>query len=153
MYVTILYALLVSISLFFNNARGAYVLVDDYSGEAFFRSFEFFTGADPTNGHVKFKSMTEANSTGLAGLMDGGNATQAVYMGVDTISEAPNGRGSVRVSSTKSYQHALVVADIVHMPGGICGKSIARGSSEYLADHFRNLACILDAWRRLAKQW
>ena len=52
--------------------------------------------------------------------MDGGNATNAIYMGVDTTSEAPDGRGSVRVSSAKSYQHALVVADIVHMPS-VCG--------------------------------
>lgn len=122
MYSTILYALLVSLSFIFSKTQCAYVLVDDYSGAAFFRSFEFFTDADPTNGHVKFKSMVEANATGLAGLMDGGNATKAVFMGVDTKSEAPDGRGSVRVSSTKSYQHALVVADIVHMPGGVCGE-------------------------------
>lgn len=113
--------LLVSISSVFKAAQSAYVLADDYSGDAFFKSFDFFTGSDPTNGHVKFMSMTEANATGLAGFMDGGNATKAVYMGVDTTSEAPEGRGSVRVASTKSYQHALVVADIVHMPGGVCG--------------------------------
>lgn len=114
--------LLVSIlCLLLEFAQAAYVLADDYSGEAFFDSFTFFTDPDPTNGHVKFKSMEEANATGLAGFMDGGNTTQAVYLGVDTTSEAPEGRGSVRVQSTKSYQHALLIADIVHMPGSVCG--------------------------------
>lgn len=101
--------------------QGAYVIADDYSGEAFFRSFDFFTDADPTNGHVKFQSMENANATGLVGFMDGGNATRAIYMGVDTSKKASEGRDSVRVQSQKSYQHALVIADIVHMPGSVCG--------------------------------
>ncbi|KAK5101003.1 hypothetical protein LTS08_004609 [Lithohypha guttulata] len=109
------------LSLCFQYAQSAYILADDYSGEEFFKSFSFFTDADPTNGHVKYQSMGQANATGLAGFMDGGNATKAVYMGVDTTSETPQGRSSVRVQSMKSYQHALVIADIVHMPGSVCG--------------------------------
>ena len=42
-------------------------------------------------------------------------------MGVDSVNPAPSGRPSVRVSSKKSYNHGLVIADIPHMPGGICG--------------------------------
>lgn len=114
------FSLLASTSILLETAQSAYVLADDYSGEAFFQSFEFFTDKDPTNGHVKYETLEQANATSLAGFMDGGNATKAVYMGVDTTSEAPDGRGSVRVSSAKSYQHALVVADIVHMPS-VCG--------------------------------
>ncbi|KAK5938140.1 hypothetical protein PMZ80_009729 [Knufia obscura] len=113
-------SLLASIFLLSQTAQSAYILADDYSGEAFFQSFDFFTDKDPTNGHVKYEALEKANATGLAGFMDGGNATKAVYMGVDSTSEAPDGRGSVRVSSAKSYQHALVVADIVHMPS-VCG--------------------------------
>lgn len=114
--------LLGGISLLLQTARSAYTLADDYSGEAFFQSFDFFTDKDPTNGLVKYETLEKANATNLAGFMDGGNATKAIYMGVDTTSEAPDGRGSVRVSSAKSYQHALVVADIVHMPS-VCGTS------------------------------
>lgn len=114
-------SLLVSFSILSHTARAAYVLADDYSGDAFFQSFDFFTDADPTNGHVKYQSMENANATGLVGFMDGGNATKAIYMGVDTSKEASEGRDSVRVSSKKSYQHALVIADIVHMPGSVCG--------------------------------
>lgn len=113
------FSLLVSTS--FSPVLATYILADDYSGEAFFRSFEFFTDADPTNGLVKYKSITDANATGLAGLMSGPNATNAIYMAVDASKEAPEGRDSVRVSSKKSYQHALVVADILHMPASTCG--------------------------------
>lgn len=42
-------------------------------------------------------------------------------MGVDFQNVAPNGRASVRVSSKKSYDRVLVLADVEHMPGGICG--------------------------------
>jgi len=121
-YSMVISSLLAGTSLLLQTAQSAYTLADDYSGEAFFQSFEFFTDKDPTNGLVKYQTLDNANATGLAGFMDGGNATNAVYMGVDTTSEAPEGRGSVRVSSTKSYQHALVVADIVHMPS-VCGMS------------------------------
>lgn len=122
-------SLLASIFLLSQTAQSAYILADDYSGEAFFQSFDFFTDKDPTNGHVKYEALEKANATGLAGFMDGGNATKAVYMGVDSTSEAPDGRGSVRVSSAKSYQHALVVADIVHMPS-VCGMF---GNPQFLA--------------------
>lgn len=120
LYSSFTFSLLASTSILLGTAQSAYVLADDYSGEAFFQSFEFFTDKDPTNGHVIYETLEKANTTSLAGFMDGGNATKAVYMGVDTTSEAPDGRGSVRVSSAKSYQHALVVADIVHMPS-VCG--------------------------------
>lgn len=102
-------------------ASARYNLVQDYSGDNFFNEFDFFTEPDPTQGHVVYKSMVDANATGLAGFIDGGNATNAIYMGVDTKQVAPEGRGSVRVTSKQSYQHFLMIADIVHMPGGICG--------------------------------
>lgn len=36
------------------------------------------------------------------------------------------GRKSVRITSQKSWTHALFISDIVHMPGGICGTWPAR---------------------------
>lgn len=116
----VFFQLLVSFT-FSTRVAGSYVLADDYSGAAFFKAFEFFTDADPTNGLVKYQSITDANTTGLAGLMTGGNATNAIYMAVDASKQAPEGRDSVRVSSKKSYQHALIVADIAHMPNSQCG--------------------------------
>lgn len=103
------------------SALATYQLSADYSGQAFFDSFDFFTGPDPTNGHVKYVSKDEANSSSLAGLMFGGNATGAIYLGVDSTTITPQGRPSIRAISSDTYNHALVIVDILHMPGGICG--------------------------------
>lgn len=112
---------LLLVSIFSRTTLATYQLLQDYSGDAFWQGFDFFTGADPTEGLVQYKSLEEANSTSLAGFIDGGNSSFAIYMGVDTEKVAPEGRASVRVSSTQTFQHALVIADIVHMPGGVCG--------------------------------
>lgn len=108
-------------SIFFTSSIATYTLAQDYTGANFFNGFDFFTGADPTSGHVQFVNMHTANSTGIAGIMSGGSANNAVYLGVDSTTVAPQGRGAIRVTSSKSFQHALVIADIAHMPGGICG--------------------------------
>lgn len=108
-------------SALFPTTFATYQLIQDYSGDAFWQGFDFFTDPDPTDGLVKFQSLEEANSTGLAGFIEGGNSSYAIYMGVDTEEIAPQGRASVRVTSTQTFQHALVIADIVHMPGGVCG--------------------------------
>ena len=45
-------------------------------------------------------------------------------MGVDSTTVLdPNGAGrqSVRISTQKSWNHGLFIADINHMPGGVCG--------------------------------
>ena len=80
---------------------------------------DFFTGRDPTNGYVNYVDQATAQREGLINVnpFDG-----HVYMGVDYQNVASGrGRNSVRVSSTKSYTHMLVVADMGHMPGGVCG--------------------------------
>jgi hypothetical protein len=41
--------------------------------------------------------------------------------GVEHASPAPNGRMSVRLESKQSYNQGLIIADIAHMPGSICG--------------------------------
>jgi hypothetical protein len=48
----------------------------------------------------------------------------AVYIGVDhnnVYSTCTPGRSSVRIESKAAYNHGLFIADIWHMPGGICG--------------------------------
>lgn len=55
-----------------------------------------------------------------AGLVNTNN--NAVYMGVDFTNKASApGRQSVRLTSKKSYTHGLIILDLAHMPGGICG--------------------------------
>ncbi|KAI9749818.1 MAG: hypothetical protein M4579_006722, partial [Chaenotheca gracillima] len=99
-----------------NLLAAAYSLVDDYNPSNFFTMFSFFTGTDPTNGFVEY--VDEATAQG-AGLIQ--TNSDSVYIGVDHTNMAPNGRQSVRLGSTKSYTHGLFIADIAHMPGGICG--------------------------------
>lgn len=98
-------------------ANSAYTIQDTYDFNNFFQDFSFFSGADPTNGFVKFQSVTAANSTGLAGL-----SNNAIYMGVDHTTVNPEGgRAAIRVSSNKAYTKGLFIADIAHMPDNICG--------------------------------
>ncbi|KAL0257503.1 hypothetical protein SLS55_008317 [Diplodia seriata] len=93
-----------------------YALKDDYSPENFFSMFDFFTDADPTNGFVDYVDAATANSSSLIDVSDG-----KVYMGVDYSSSSSDGRASVRISSTAAYDEGLVILDLEHFPGGICG--------------------------------
>lgn len=95
----------------------AYVIEDTFDVSNFFDEFTFFTATDPTHGSVKFASAVQANTTGLAGYS--GNA---IYLGVDHTTVNPaGGRPATRVTSNKPYNKGLFIADISHMPGGICG--------------------------------
>ncbi|KAI9826633.1 MAG: hypothetical protein M1832_006229 [Thelocarpon impressellum] len=99
-------------------SQAAYVIHDDYTPSTFFDKFEFFTEPDPTHGFVDYVNQTRAKELGLARLTNGSK----VYMGVDHKTQSPeDGRASVRISSNKTYTHGLFIADISHMPGGICG--------------------------------
>ena len=102
-------------------ASSSYSLADDYSsGTSFFTGFSFFTEVDPTGGHVQFQSQSEAFSANLAGLNY--YANNSIYLGVDYTKPAPNGREALRVASKKTYNvGTLIVLDLAHMPGGICG--------------------------------
>lgn len=97
-----------------------YQLVENWHGESFLDYFNFHTGSDPTNGFVTYLDKSSAESAGLVKVNDGGS----VYIGVDhttTLSPSGKGRDSVRIGSKKYYDHSLVIADIAHMPGSICG--------------------------------
>jgi hypothetical protein len=93
-----------------------YVLEDDYMSSDFFGEFSFWTDADPTNGFVEYVDQGTAQGTGLIS-NDGGKA----MMGVNNTAVQSSGRQSVRLTSTKSYQSGLIVIDVAHMPGGVCG--------------------------------
>ena len=89
-----------------------------YAGSTFMDQFNFFTGPDPTNGFVSFKSAADAKTLGLAKIEGSG----AAYLGVDTTNKYLNfntfGRPSLRLESKKTYNGGLFVADIAHMPTG-----------------------------------
>jgi hypothetical protein len=93
-----------------------YVLEDDYMQAGFFDQFSFWDSSDPTHGFVDYKGYQDSLDAKLIS-----NISSSVYMGVDSTNVTPNGRPSVRISSNKVYNQALVVLDVAHMPGGICG--------------------------------
>ena len=102
-----------------NPANAAYKLIDDYTANSFWNGFGFFDGSDPTDGTVQYVDRVTANKQSLAGNLP--NAGNAIYMGVDHVSQSATGRASVRISSNKGYDKGLFILDITHMPGGICG--------------------------------
>jgi len=98
-------------------AAASYRHIDSYHAGNFFDNFNFFQGADPTHGFVKYQSRGNAQSQGLIN-----ENNNKVYMGVDSNTVNPSGgRNSVRVTSNKAYTHGLFIADIAHMPGSACG--------------------------------
>ena len=106
-----------TLSRLFSLSTAAYTIKDDYSPTNFFSMFDFFTDADPTDGYVDYISQSAAQSASLIS-----TANNQVYMGVDSTSVASGrGRQSVRLTSKAVYNHALIVLDLEHMPGSICG--------------------------------
>lgn len=98
----------------FRLSFAAYSLQDDFSGSNFLSGFSFFTDADPTEGYVDY---VDGSSSGLFS-QSGGSVT----LSVDSTSVASGrGRKSVRLTSKASYNHALIVIDVGHMPANICG--------------------------------
>jgi hypothetical protein len=98
----------------------SYSLVENWQGKNFLDYFNFHVGTDPTNGYVNYLDKSSAESAGLVKLTDSGS----VYLGVDHATKLdPNGKGrdSVRIGSKKYYDQSLVIADIAHMPGSVCG--------------------------------
>nr|OQO27559.1 hypothetical protein B0A51_04472 [Rachicladosporium sp. CCFEE 5018] len=95
-----------------------YVLGDDFMADGkFFDQFSFFTAGDPTHGFVDYVDQSSASDGGLINV-----TSSSVYMGVDYTNVATSaGRQSVRITSNKSYNSGLVILDLEHMPGGICG--------------------------------
>ncbi|KAF2400425.1 beta-1,3-1,4-glucanase, partial [Trichodelitschia bisporula] len=108
-------ALIVALSSIPTGLAG-YVLQDEYNPSNFFDMFNFYSGPDPTEGFVKMLDRPSAQSAGL--IM---NNASGAYLGVDHINVTPQGRPSLRLESKKTYTGGLIIADIAHMPGSICG--------------------------------
>ncbi|KAK5159536.1 hypothetical protein LTS14_002678 [Recurvomyces mirabilis] len=96
---------------------GSYSLIADWSGANFFDNFAAFTGADPTNGNVRFVSMEEAASKGYTGFVHySATNTSNAYIGVDYTSKSAN-RESVRLTSKQNFDAGVVIiSDVVHAP-------------------------------------
>jgi hypothetical protein len=65
---------------------------------------------------VKYVSQSDASSGQLIS-----TNSDSVYIGVDHTNVASGGRNSVRITSKKSYNQGLIIIDLEHMPGSICG--------------------------------
>jgi hypothetical protein len=107
-------------AVFALSAAAGYNLTDSFTSANIGFQFTHFTSRDPTRGFVQYVDHNTAISKGLVGV--GGESTDAIYLGVDHTEKASDaGRASVRLTSKKSYNHGLFVADISHMPANICG--------------------------------
>ena len=72
---------------------------------------------DPTHGYVNFVDHDTALSRNLYKVVNG-----KVLLGVDDSNVASGrGRDSVRLTSNAAYTHGLVILDLDHMPGSVCG--------------------------------
>ena len=95
----------------------AYTLVDDYLANGqFFDRFNFFNSSDPTHGSVSYLSRESSEKAGLVSC-----SANNVKIRVDSSNVALNGRPSVRIESKQTYTQGLIILDLDHMPGGICG--------------------------------
>ncbi|KAG7093740.1 hypothetical protein E1B28_007391 [Marasmius oreades] len=93
-----------------------YCLQDKYRGENILNSWKFFSAPDPTHGMVDYQSREDAITHGLAYVQKDGTTVLAV----DNVTELPPGknRASVRISSPKTYNQGLFIADFWAMPFG-----------------------------------
>lgn len=93
-----------------------YTLQTDFFQGNFFDQFTFWDTADPTQGFVQYVDQATAQSAGL--IKQNGNQ---VILAVDSTSTTSTGRQSVRLTSKQIYQSGLIIIDLAHMPGSICG--------------------------------
>ncbi|KAI4160379.1 MAG: hypothetical protein LQ342_005790 [Letrouitia transgressa] len=95
----------------------AYSVKDDYSGDKFFDMFSFNTFDDPTHGYVNYVDKATAEAADLFNVSNG-----VATFGVDHTNVASGrGRTSIRLTSNTQYTHGLIIVDLAHMPGSICG--------------------------------
>lgn len=67
---------------------------------------------------MNYVNRDTAQSNGLINA----SSSNGVYIGVDHSNTASKpGRNSVRLESTNTYTHGLVILDLAHMPGSVCG--------------------------------
>ncbi|CAG9997530.1 unnamed protein product [Clonostachys byssicola] len=98
----------------------AYSLSTSFFGESLLSGFNWFNGADLSNGYVSYQSRYDAEARGLVSMDP---STHAVRLGVDSTNYYGMGEGrpSIRIESKESYNHGLFIADFAHMPPSDCG--------------------------------
>ena len=112
----------------------SYQLDKVYEGSTFFDGFNFISTADPTHGFTTYVPRADAEAQGLISYGAGQNAkmmadsttTLAAPASTNVYSDVNGiGRKSIRIESTNSWTHGLIIADIKHMPttnnGDGCG--------------------------------
>jgi hypothetical protein len=97
-------------------ALQAYQLQESYTPSNFFDTFNFFSGADPNKGFVKYRTKADATTLGLIK-----KNTDDVSIAVDSTSYDQDGRSSVRLESANTYNGGLFIADFSHFPKTACG--------------------------------
>jgi hypothetical protein len=98
------------------NPRKNYTLDIKYEGENFFTEWNFFTEKDPTQGLVNYLSKKEATYHGLATVQD----DNSTIFAVDSTNDLPlnTKRNSIRISTKKTFNSGLFIADFTSMPYG-----------------------------------
>ncbi|KAG6381199.1 ribosomal L15-domain-containing protein [Boletus reticuloceps] len=104
-----------------NESTTLWVIQDTYEGSSFFNTFDFYTGADPTN----FVDQQKAFADGLAYVT---SDNKVIMRGDNTtlLAEGVN-RNSVRISSQAAYNTGLFVLDLDMAPWG-CGPTLGDGT-------------------------
>ncbi|EIW63420.1 uncharacterized protein TRAVEDRAFT_161729 [Trametes versicolor FP-101664 SS1] len=93
-------------------------LTDEYVGRDFLQSWNWESIDDPTHGRVNYLSQTDALNGNLTYATDNKFIMRADANNI--VSPTSRGRDSVRISSQRAYDEAVVVLDLSHMPEG-CG--------------------------------
>ncbi|KAG5647859.1 hypothetical protein DXG03_007783 [Asterophora parasitica] len=89
--------------------------IDRYQGDNFLDEWKFFDEDDPTHGMVNYQNVEAAKSKGLAVVKHG-----QLILSVDDTTQLPPKmkRDSVRISTKKTYNGGLFIADFAAMPVG-----------------------------------
>jgi hypothetical protein len=120
-------------------ANSSYALLTEMRGASFYDAFDFYTGADPTHGTVRFVSQAEAETSGLINATDGAPA----YMGADHAAVVADGSGrpSVRIESKARFDEGLFVITLNHLPTG-CGTWPAFWMCAFIFSFTPNAICF-----------
>ncbi|CAJ1361873.1 unnamed protein product [Effrenium voratum] len=106
--------------LLFASAHGQvkrYHVVEEFVGPDFFKSWNFYSGSDPTHGTVNFVTEEQAWQSQLLSASEYG-----VEMRADSTTKlgSEGGRKAVRIESKNSYNSGLFVLSLDHVPTA-CG--------------------------------
>jgi opacity protein-like surface antigen len=97
-----------------NYSQLNYTLKDTFSGSSFFDNFEYYSTTDPTNGFVQYVNSQTASQMNLTYASE-----SSAVIRVDTSTQnQTNGRSSVRITSTNTYDSGLFIFDVAHTPYG-----------------------------------